>query len=368
MNHEITLDNITPRVPVQKKMIWGLFLILAAAVLVTTYIWTGINPFKLYEKRQNAMVYLFGRDLNDKEKAEARRQAERLPRIIAMEEARFAIKKEFKARNEPVPDSFTLMNLTKKRAEEVLANQSPAEREAIVEQEYQRAISEKKGGYFPPETARSNLYSYSKALIETVAIAIWGSLLAFLAAIPVSLFAARNTLELIIQGDGRTAGWLRTFLQFWVRRFLDFCRGFNEFVMALIFVAVIGLGPFAGVLSLAIHTFGILGKVFSEGIEAIEPGQVEAVSASGASPAQIIGYSVMPQIMPMVISYTLLRFESNVRSATILGFVGAGGIGFLMFDKINGYRYQEVATMMIMVIITVTVIDYFCGFLRKRFV
>ena len=368
MNNGITLDDITPQITLKKKIIWGVVLFLISIVLVTTYIWTDINPLRLYEKRQNAFTYLFGRELNEQEKAEALRQAERLPRIIAIEESRFAIKKEFEARNEPLPDSVTLMHMAQERADEVLASQSPAERQAIVDQEYQRAISEKKGGYFPPETAPANLASYSSALIETVAIAIWGSLLAFLAAIPVSLFAAKNTLELIIQGDGKTAGWLRGFLQFWVRRFLDFCRGFNEFVMALIFVAVIGLGPFAGVLSLAIHTFGILGKVFSEGIEAIEPGQVEAVSASGASPAQVISYSVMPQIMPLVISYTLLRFESNVRSATILGFVGAGGIGFLMFDKINGYRYQEVATMMIMVIIAVTIIDYLCGFLRKRFV
>ena len=368
MDNGTTLEDLTPRMPTRKKVFWGLALVLTVIVLVTTYIWTGINPLKLYDKRQNAFSYLFGRHLNEQEMAEARRQAERLPRIIALEESRFAIKQEYEARGEKVPDSVTLMRMAEDQAEEVLANQSPKEREALIEQEYQRAITEKKGGYFPPETAPTNLYNYFMALMETVAIAIWGSLLAFLAAIPVSLFAARNTLELIIQGDGRSANWLRGFLQFWVRRFLDFCRGFNEFVMALIFVAVIGLGPFAGVLSLAIHTFGILGKVFSEGIEAIEPGQVEAVSASGASPAQVITYSVMPQIMPMVISYTLLRFESNVRSATILGFVGAGGIGFLMFDKINGYRYQEVATMMIMVIIAVTIIDYLCGFLRKRFV
>jgi phosphonate transport system permease protein len=368
MKNDITLDSITPRIPLKKKIGWGVILVITIAILATTYIWTGINPLKLYDKRENAFTYLFGRELNQQERDEARRQAERLPKIIAVEESRFAIRQEYEARNEPIPDSMTLMSMAQERAEEVLAKQSPAQREAIVEKEYQRALKEKKGGYFPPETASANLYIYFNALIETVAIAIWGSLFAFLAAIPVSLFAAKNTLALIIQGDGRSAAWLRGFLQFWVRRFLDFCRGFNEFVMALIFVAVIGLGPFAGVLSLAIHTFGILGKVFSEGIEAIEPGQVEAVSASGGSPAQIISFSVLPQIMPLVISYTLLRFESNVRSATILGFVGAGGIGFLMFDKINGYRYQEVATMMIMVIIAVTIIDYICGFLRKRFV
>jgi phosphonate transport system permease protein len=245
---------------------------------------------------------------------------------------------------------------------------TPHERTTIVQEEFTRIADDREGGYFPPETALSHLEEYSIALIETVAIAIWGTLIAFIAAIPMSMFAAKNTLELMVQGDGIHQRIVRWFGQFVARRMLDFCRGFNEFVMALIFVAVIGLGPYAGVLALAIHTFGILGKVFSEAIEQIEPGQVEAVTASGAGPAQIMAFSVIPQVMPLIVSYTLLRFESNVRSATILGFVGAGGIGFLMFDKINGYLYREVCTMMLMVIISVTLIDYLCGILRRRFV
>jgi len=168
----------------------------------------------------------------------------------------------------------------------------------------------------------------------------------------------------MVQGEGRHQALIRWLSRLAVRRLLDFCRGFNEFVMALIFVAVIGLGPFAGVLALFIHTFGLLGKVFSE---AIEPGQVEAVQASGAGPGQIISFAVLPQVMPLIVSYSLLRFESNVRSATILGFCGAGGIGFLMFDKINGYLYREVSTMMILVIFGVFIIDYLCGILRARF-
>jgi len=206
------------------------------------------------------------------------------------------------------------------------------------------------------------------ALLETVAIAIWGSLFAVLAAVPVSVLAATNTLEIVCQGDSRMHRAIRWFSYFVIRRFLDFCRGFNEFVMALIFVAVIGLGPFAGVLALAIHTFGVLGKVFSEAIETIDPGQVEAVMASGAGAVQVVVFSVLPQVMPLMVSYSLLRFESNVRSATILGFCGAGDIGFLMFDKLNGYLYREVATMMIMVIISVSIIDYLCGKLRNQFI
>jgi len=138
--------------------------------------------------------------------------------------------------------------------------------------------------------------------------------------------------------------------------------------MALIFVAVIGLGPYAGILALWIHTFGVLGKVFSEQIEAIESGQVEALTSTGANPVQTIVFSVMPQVLPGLVSYTLLRFESNVRSAAILGFVGAGGIGFLIFDKLNGYLFREVCTMMIIIIMTVGVIDHFCGKIRMRFI
>lgn len=367
MNQDLTLDQVTPKATLLQRVAMGGLLALVLAVLAASYISTDINPFKLYEKRQNAFEYLFGRQLNEADKRDAMAQASRLPEIIAFEEAYQEIKAEYVAQGRAV-DTVAIQREAQARADTHLAAMDPAEREALVRQEYARIADEKSGGYFPPETAWSHLKEYSKALIETVAIAIWGTLLAFVAAIPMAMFAARNTLELMVQGDGLHQKVIRWFGQFAARRTLDFCRGFNEFVMALIFVAVIGLGPYAGVLALAIHTFGILGKVFSEAIEQIEPGQVEAVTASGAGPAQVMAFSVIPQVMPLIVSYTLLRFESNVRSATILGFVGAGGIGFLMFDKINGYLYREVCTMMIMVILSVTLIDYLCGILRRRFV
>jgi phosphonate transport system permease protein len=245
---------------------------------------------------------------------------------------------------------------------------SETEKENLKEKAYQNALIEKRGGYFPPETASEKLKGYLLALLETIAIAIWGTLLAIGCAVPASLLAARNTLQLIVTGDNRWAKGIRWFCIFGVRRFLDSCRGFNEFVMALIFVAVIGLGPYAGILALWIHTFGILGKVFSEQIEAIDNGQLEALNSTGAFADQTIAFSVLPQVMPGFVSYSLLRFESNVRSATILGFVGAGGIGFLMFDKINGYLFREVCTMMLIIITSVSVIDYLCAKLRRKFI
>lgn len=366
MNNKITLDDVTPGMTLKQKVTLGAILIAVAAILAASYFQTQINPFKLYQQRRNAFEYLFGREVNDSDRETALRQAERMPRIIAYEEAQHAIQQEYRARGEK-PELTALAQEAQKKADEILAAMPKEKLDAMVKKEYDRILDEKRGGYFPPDTSPAHLKSYSLALLETMAIAIWGSLLAFLVAVPASLFAARNTLKLMFQGESPAREGFRATVQFAMRRFLDFCRGFNEFVMALIFVAVIGLGPFAGVLALAIHTFGILGKVFSEAIEAIEPGQVEAVEASGAGPGQVITFSVLPQVMPLIVSYSLLRFESNVRSATILGFVGAGGIGFLMFDKINGFLYREVATMMIMVILSVSIIDFFCGKLRNRF-
>ncbi|EPR43826.1 phosphonate ABC transporter, inner membrane subunit [Desulfovibrio sp. X2] len=366
MHAELTLQSVTPRTPLRRRVVLGLLAAIAAAILVTSYVSTGINPFQLYNKRENAFHYLFGRQLSEMDMAEARRQAERMPEIMLQSQAMQELRKENAASTQKM-GGYELQKKAEALAEKRLKQMPAAERQQLVDSEYERQVDERRGGYFPPDMHKENLVMYGEALLETVAIAIWGTLFAFIAAVPVSVFAARNTLGLLVSGEDRVSAAIRWFCQFGVRRFLDFCRGFNEFVMALIFVAVIGLGPFAGVMSLAIHTFGILGKVFSEGIEAIEPGQVEAVEASGAGPAQIISFSVLPQIMPLIVSYTLLRFESNVRSATILGFVGAGGIGFLIFDKINGYLYREVSTMMIMVILCVTLIDYGCGILRKRF-
>jgi len=367
MSQELTLDQVTPRVPLHKKVLLGCLGLFIAAILVVTYVSTEINPLKLYEKHQNAFTYLFGHELSQHEKDTALAQAKRLPEVIILQEAMGDIRAQMKAEGNEL--DFTEMNQRAKAlAAERSAQMPTAKRDAIVEREYAHQLDEKRGGFFPPESRIKKVQRYTESLLETIAIAIWGTLIAFVAAIPVAMLAARNTLKLLIPGNTGSRVALRNSIQFGVRRILDFCRGFNEFVMALIFVAVIGLGPFAGVLALAIHTFGILGKVISEAIEAIEKGQVEAVEASGAGAVQTMAFSVLPQVMPLIVSYSLLRFESNVRSATILGFVGAGGIGFLIFDKLNGYMYREVCTMMILVILSVTIIDYFCGMLRRRVV
>jgi phosphonate transport system permease protein len=353
----------------KSEYIVSLAWMLSLLLLICTYVWCGISPQKLWENRGNAKEYLFGRDLSEADRAYIEDQTKRAASIEAQGRARAF--QDNKYRGIPVADQPTLEAKFRENEQltaKFLSEMTAAEKTELSRKARQAAFEEKQGGYFPPESAWPKVKGYLTALLETVAIAIWGTLLAIVCAVPVSLFAAKNTLALMVSGEGRMARAVRTFCIFGVRRFLDACRGFNEFVMALIFVAVIGLGPYAGILALWIHTFGILGKVFSEQIEAIEGGQMEALSSTGAGVSQVISFAVLPQVMPGFVSYTLLRFESNVRSAAILGFVGAGGIGFLIFDKLNGYLFREVCSMMIIIIIAVGIIDYFCGKLRGRFI
>jgi phosphonate transport system permease protein len=153
-----------------------------------------------------------------------------------------------------------------------------------------------------------------------------------------------------------------------VRRLMDAFRAINEMVFAMLFVVAVGLGPFAGVMALFVHTTGILAKLFSEAVEAIEPGPVEGVRATGASALQDILYGVIPQVLPLWISYTLYRFESNVRSATVVGMVGAGGIGVVLWEYIRGFYFAETAAVMIIIVVTVSLLDLLSQWVRKRFI
>jgi phosphonate transport system permease protein len=150
-----------------------------------------------------------------------------------------------------------------------------------------------------------------------------------------------------------------------VRRVLDAFRAINEMVFAMLFVVAVGLGPFAGVLALWIHTAGTLAKLFSEAVEAIDPQPVEGIRSTGASALHEIVYGVIPQVMPLWISYTLYRFEANVRSASVVGMVGAGGIGVVLWEIIRGFQYAETAAVMIIIIVTVSLIDLVSARIRK---
>ncbi len=206
-------------------------------------------------------------------------------------------------------------------------------------------------GFFPPDFHR--FPEYLEQLLVTIKMAIWGTLLAVLLGLPLSILAARNTTP-------NAAVYVAT------RRLLDLLRGLNEFVLALVFVVAVGLGPFPGILALALHTAGILAKLFSEGIEAVDTGQIEAVQATGASPFQIFTHGVWPQIVPHVVSMTLYRFESNVRAATVLGIVGAGGIGFYITEAIRGFDFRAACAIIIMILVAVVLLDTLSARLRQR--
>ncbi len=363
-----TLDDLRPRVAAWQWSVRFVGVIAVLAVLLWSWQLSNIDPLELWKKRQNAREFIFGRPLDSEEVQRARDLAARQLRIMAEQEAREQLVAEHEVRNEPVPPQPRLAVLIDQRADTTLAQMPPETREQIFEDELRRTLGAQRGGFFPPELEPSKLKLYGEKLLETVAIAIWGTLFAVLASVPAALLAAERSLHILVPGDDLVSRAGRWGARNVVRRLFDFCRGFNEYVMALIFVAVIGLGPFPGVLALAVHTFGMLGKIISEAIETIDEGPVEGVAATGASGAQTVSFAVMPQIMPYIISQSLLRFESNVRSATILGVVGAGGIGFLLEDKLAGFKLQEVCTIMIMIIMVVSIIDLVCGRVMRRFI
>jgi len=208
------------------------------------------------------------------------------------------------------------------------------------------------GEFFPPDF--SQWRSYVEEMVLTVQIAIWGTGLAVLCAVPCGLMCA-----------GNIAPW-------WVaqpaRRLMDMFRSINELVFAMLFVVAVGLGPFAGVLALWVHTTGILAKLFAEAVEAIDPHPVEGVRATGARGIEEIAYGVIPQVMPLWVSYSLYRFESNVRSASVIGLVGAGGIGQVLWEIIRSFQFQQTCAIMLVIVVTVTLIDAASQQLRRAFI
>lgn len=208
------------------------------------------------------------------------------------------------------------------------------------------------GDFFPPDFR--DLSYYLDEMIITLHIALWGTVLAIIFAIPFGLMSADNIAP----------AWLYQP----VRRLMDASRAINEMVFAMLFVVAVGLGPFAGVMALFIHTTGVLAKLFSEAVEAIDPRPAEAVRATGANKLEEILYGVIPQVLPLWISYSLYRFEANVRSATVVGMVGAGGIGVILWESIRGFSFQQTCAVMIVIIICVVIIDLISQRLRKAFI
>jgi phosphonate transport system permease protein len=206
-------------------------------------------------------------------------------------------------------------------------------------------------GFFPPNF--HDWRTYVAEMLVTLQIAAWGTVLAVVFAVPFGLLCASNIAPV----------WLCQPM----RRLMDAARAINEMVFAMLFIVAVGLGPFAGVLAIFVHTTGIFAKLFSEAVESIDPQPVEGIRATGANVLEEIVYGVIPQVLPLWISYTLYRFESNVRSATVVGMVGAGGIGVVLWEIIRGFQYAETCAVMIIVVITVSLIDLISARIRGAF-
>ena len=202
----------------------------------------------------------------------------------------------------------------------------------------------------PPDPG-SSLPVYLSAMGETLSIALLGTTLAAIMALPVSLLAARNIVP-------------SSFIRFPTRRFLDSIRGVDTLIWALVWINVVGLGPFAGVLAIAVSDFGAFGKLFSEAIEAADRKQVEGIRASGGNALHEIRFGLMPQVLPVIAGQVLYFIESNTRSATIIGIVGAGGIGLQLAEQIRVLEWQKVSFLILMILVAVAAIDWISTKLR----
>jgi phosphonate transport system permease protein len=186
----------------------------------------------------------------------------------------------------------------------------------------------------------------------TVQIAMWGTVLAVIIAVPFGLACARNVAPRWLQQP--------------MRLLMNLLRSIPDLVIGTLFIVAVGLGPFAGVMALALNTGGVLAKLFSEAVESIDKGPVEGVRATGATPLQEVVWGVIPQVAPLWTSYALYRFESNSRSATVLGLIGAGGIGQLLFESLNAFDYGQVSAIVIVIVVAVSLIDLLSQAMRAR--
>ncbi|MFN6567338.1 phosphonate ABC transporter, permease protein PhnE [Dendronalium sp. ChiSLP03b] len=191
-----------------------------------------------------------------------------------------------------------------------------------------------------------------KALIETVQMSLWGTTIGAILSLPIAVASASNVAP----------GWLRSLANL----LQNAVRSVPSIILGLIFVAATGLGAPAGTLALGIYTIGYLAKFYQQAIEAVDPRSLESLKVTGASKLQIAQYGILPQVLPLGLGYTFWMFEYNIRAASVLGVVGAGGIGFQLKSYIDGFEYTKATTMMLVLLVVVTVIDAFSSQLRRR--
>lgn len=214
------------------------------------------------------------------------------------------------------------------------------------------AIMTLAGESLPPDFA--NIGSWLAPLVDTLAMSIAGTAVAVLFSFPLAFLAARNTAPhpVVFQ---------------LARTLLNALRSVPELIMGILFVAAVGFGALPGVLALGLHSVGMVGKFFAEAIEHVDEAPIEAARAAGAKPLQVLLHAVLPQVLPQFADVSIYRWEYNFRASTVMGMVGAGGIGFELMGALRIMQYQEVSAILLVILATVTVVDGFSGHLRKKF-
>lgn len=204
---------------------------------------------------------------------------------------------------------------------------------------------------FPPDV--NNMPRALNGVLETFDIALLGTLAAVLLSLPLAVLAAENVTP-------SRPVYLAA------RGVIAVTRAVPDLIWALLFVTAVGLGPFPGVLALSVHSIGMLGRLFAENIEDIDMGPVQALTITGANPVQIVTQAIFPGLLPSLIGISLYRLDENVRSSTVLGFVGAGGIGFLILTAMNLFQYRQVATLLILMYLLVMIVERLSATIRNR--
>ncbi|MFB3817556.1 MAG: phosphonate ABC transporter, permease protein PhnE [Candidatus Methylomirabilales bacterium] len=225
---------------------------------------------------------------------------------------------------------------------------------------------------FPPDLSPALLASAVYWSLETFAISFMGSVLSAAIGLALAGFASRNLVFAGVLFEAEKAGasrrGARVAVYLAARAVLNLLRTVPHIVWALIFVFAVGLGPFPGVLALGLHTGGVLGKLFAEVVEDIDPAPLEALQATGAGRLHVLAYGVLPQVLPQFLAYSLYRWEVNIREAVILGYVGAGGLGQQIQIAASLFLEQKLLTLILAIYVMVTLVDYLSAFLRRRLV
>jgi phosphonate transport system permease protein len=220
-----------------------------------------------------------------------------------------------------------------------------------VQVEVQAALNQ----WAPSEALQLSL----EKIVETVLLALMGTSIGVLLSVPLSFLGARNLMR------GSAAGMA---IYYVVRTFFNVTRSIEVLIVAVIMAVVVGIGPFAGVMALVVHSIGAMGKLYSEAIESIDPGPIEAITATGATRLQVVRYAVIPQVVPQFVSFTMYRWDINVRMSTVIGLVGGGGIGYLLIQYINLLQWRQAGTALWLIAAVVMVMDYASAEMRERIV